>query len=95
MVSAVQQCWTLPAGCPSGQREQTVNLSRKLRRFEPFTRHTSHNGPVTSKNRSPGRLHAVRLRDVQTDGVGDGGTVLGEGGEVNVAPGNPIIRRRT
>jgi hypothetical protein len=27
------------AGCPSGQWERTVNPSRKLRRFESFTRH--------------------------------------------------------
>lgn len=27
------------AGCPSGQRELTVNQSRKLRRFEPCTCH--------------------------------------------------------
>ena len=32
--------------------------------------------------------------DVQADGVGDDGTVLGQGGKVNVAPGNPIIWRR-
>jgi len=31
---------------------------------------------------------------VQADGVGDDGTILGEGGDVSVAPGNPIIWRR-
>src|SRR3954469_11742402 len=33
-----QEC--AQAGCPSGQWERTVNPSRKLRRFESFTRHT-------------------------------------------------------
>ncbi|MGH3877587.1 MAG: hypothetical protein ACRDSK_11195 [Actinophytocola sp.] len=32
--------------------------------------------------------------DVQVDGVGDDGTVFGEGGEVTVAPGTPVIWRR-
>jgi hypothetical protein len=33
------------AGCPSGQWERTVNPSRELRRFEPFTRHTHTKRP--------------------------------------------------
>lgn len=32
--------------------------------------------------------------DVHTDGIGDDGTVLGEGGKVNVAPGTPIVWHR-
>jgi hypothetical protein len=32
--------------------------------------------------------------DVQAEGVGDDGTVFGEGGEVTVAPGTPVIWRR-
>ena len=37
-------------------RWSPVNLSRELRRFEPFTRHSSQNGPMTSANRSSGSL---------------------------------------
>ena len=65
MVSAVQQSWAL-AGCPSGQREQTVNLSRKLRRFEPFTRHTSPNSPLTCANSVGGLFVVVRLCPADT-----------------------------
>ena len=31
---------------------------------------------------------------VQAEGIGDDGTIVGEGGKVTVAPGNPIIWRR-
>ena len=40
--SGRRQC---TAGCPSGQWERTVNPSRELRRFEPFTRHTHTKRP--------------------------------------------------
>ena len=34
-----------PAGCPSGQRERTVNPSRKLHRFESYTCHSTRRRP--------------------------------------------------
>lgn len=34
-------------GFPSGQREQTVNLPRKLRRFESFPLHQNYAGTQT------------------------------------------------
>src|SRR6266498_5611001 len=54
---------TLPAGCPSGQREQTVNLSRKLRRFEPFTRHHMHERPTEQRKRASGPFSACPAVD--------------------------------
>src|SRR6266704_186939 len=52
---------THEAGCPSGQWERTVNPSRKLRRFESFTRHKRPSRFLTSRNigqEPPGRLSA-------------------------------------
>jgi hypothetical protein len=46
--------------CQPSNRPLTVNPSRKLRRFESFTRHTHPNGPVTSIFAVRGRFSLVQ-----------------------------------
>jgi hypothetical protein len=54
------------AGCPSGQWERTVNPSRKLRRFESFTRHHVAQRPVTSANAEHRPFFAISPSLAQT-----------------------------
>src|SRR5262249_31371619 len=58
-----------PAGCPSGQWERSVKPSRKLRRFEPFTRHKQEKRPLTWGNRSGADVVTVSLGLVGTRSI--------------------------